>query len=256
MDHIAHLPVPLPIRTPSEARGVGSVTGTDTRPIDQMIAESTAAVTEGAHVQTTVRAPADQEAWDNHRALLERREQVEALYLEIGRLLRENQQRRYYERLGYETFDAYLASSNVNFRRTTAYKWMRVAELCDRLAIPASSVRVLGADKLDIIRRPLLDERQDPAEWIHTAAASGVRDLREAVTAALTRKGAPAPSQLTIEDDEAAADRKLAAELLAAFSHKVLRVEYGRWAGLTVAMEDGKAIRIWASGGALKVQIV
>lgn len=194
-------------------------------------------------------------AWENHQAIVVERGNVEAGFLRLGRLLLASYRQGHYKAFA-ETWEAYIASPELAFRRSTVYRLLRTADVCDRLHIADGDAGDVGAVKMDLIRRPLL-EGGDLAEWLEKAKVTAVRDLREEAREFLARKGAPDSGKLTVEDEHREEDRVVAARVEDALKGSgVARVTFGRFEGLTVALENGQVIRVWAKGGPLWAEVI
>ena len=87
-------------------------------------------------------------------------------FLEFGRLLKDNRDKNYYEALGYETFEEYIANPELSLSRTTIYRFIRVFEVyVEKLKLPKKELALVGCSKLDLIK-----ERVNKSNWKKWAA--------------------------------------------------------------------------------------
>lgn len=84
-------------------------------------------------------------------------------FLEIGRLLKENKDNRFYEVLGHETFESYISSPELSMSRSAVYTLIQIYEkLVLKLNIPAEELMDTDWTKLQKILPSINeDNKQD-----------------------------------------------------------------------------------------------
>lgn len=107
----------------------------------------------------------------------QRRHEVQMHFLELGRLFKEARDNRYYKMLDYHTFEAFCASPELAFRRSTVYGLIRIYELyVVKLQAGTELLAQIGQAKLTMIN-PVVE--QAPDEWLWKAKEMSRSDLRE-----------------------------------------------------------------------------
>jgi DNA modification methylase len=71
---------------------------------------------------------AGKEAYENFSRTVNLKRLVNGSFIELASLLRENRDRKYYEVLGYASFEAYIASPELSFRRRSVYDFIAIYE--------------------------------------------------------------------------------------------------------------------------------
>lgn len=66
------------------------------------------------------------EAWERHQRIISNRLQIQKSFLEMGEDLYWIEEKKLYKKLDYETFNAYIASPEVDLRRNTVFQLKRV----------------------------------------------------------------------------------------------------------------------------------
>jgi len=98
-----------------------------------------------------------EEALENHLRILELKRQATQSFILLGRELRENQGRRYYELLGYPTFEAYIEGPEVSFQRRSVYSLIVIYEkFVEELGYSVEELSEVDYSKLDRLL-PLLN---------------------------------------------------------------------------------------------------
>lgn len=115
-------------------------------------------------------------AHKNHEEIINLKRQFGSWWLELGKKLRENRDKKYYKILGYKTFEAYLATPEIDIDRKWAFAFIRVYDrfVVDLKVAPAPLIEA-GYSKLDKIRKQVNEENID--EWLEKAKVLSRSDL-------------------------------------------------------------------------------
>lgn len=120
----------------------------------------------------------------NYGGILEAKGQVGRDFLVLGRLLKENRDKRYFHALGYETFEDFLGSPDIAMSRSMVFDLIRAVEVfIDKLARPIEELAAIGISKLTTVAKddkegqPLV--LQDVEEWMGKAKELSRSDLQE-----------------------------------------------------------------------------
>lgn len=113
-----------------------------------------------------------------HQNILELKRQVGMAFIEMGKLLKELRDNRYFEVLGYDTFTSYIINSELGFKRRTAYYYVEIYEwFVEKLGYDMQVLAQIGYDKLmralDVIKK-LPKPKKDKVEALMTE----VQELR------------------------------------------------------------------------------
>jgi len=122
----------------------------------------------------------------NYGGILEAKGQVGRDFLVLGRLLKENRDKRYFKALGYDTFEDFLGSPDIAMSRSMVFDLIRAVEVfIDKLARPMDELAPIGISKLSAIAK---DDKagqpvvyQDVEEWMSKAKELSRSDLLEEV---------------------------------------------------------------------------
>jgi len=119
-------------------------------------------------------------AQDNYNDTVELKNTIGTSYFIMGKLLTENKRNGLYKLLGHQTFEAYLATPEISFHRTTAYKHMKVySELIEYYKIKEADLQGIDQDKLYLIL-PYVD-KTNIQDWLEKARTLSRSDLRVAI---------------------------------------------------------------------------
>ncbi len=158
-------------------------------------------------------------AWQLHETIVALKSEITRRSLQLGRALGLLRDERLYVALGYDTFEAYLASPEVTISRTQAYRVIALVEGVERLpdaALDTAALEAMGVSRAEIalplIRAAATEEER--AAWVADAQTLSVRDLRERVRE--QRTGPPALAEAAAE-----VDRR---EMLAAVARRIGRL--------------------------------
>ena len=117
------------------------------------------------------------EAFQLHSSILECKERIEGNFFMMGDSLRQMRDTSHYMTLGYESFNAYLASPELSINRAQAYKLMNIAGQCKRLNLEPSSLLDIDKDKLALVL-PSISSEEDPQIKIAAARSLSRSDLK------------------------------------------------------------------------------
>ena len=89
------------------------------------------------------------EAHKNYEQTVACRANLQANFLVLGRLLKENRDSSLYKFLGHDTFEEYLGAPELGFKRSTAYNLIKLIELYSvKLGVPDNRLVAVGTTKL------------------------------------------------------------------------------------------------------------
>lgn len=122
----------------------------------------------------------------NYGGILEAKCQVGRDFLVLGRLLKENRDKKYFKALGYDTFEDFLGSPDIAMSRSMVFDLIRAVEVfIDKLARPMDELAEVGISKLSAIAKDDKDGQpvvyQDVEEWMGKAKELSRSDLLEEV---------------------------------------------------------------------------
>jgi len=119
-------------------------------------------------------------AQNNYEYILEAKNITEATFLVMGKLLTENRREGYYKILGHRTFEEFIASPEISFHRTTAYKFMKIyQEFIEYYKVTDEDLKGIDSDKLYLIISVL--DRKNLKDWLEKARTLSRSDLRTAI---------------------------------------------------------------------------
>jgi len=96
-------------------------------------------------------------ALENHRRILELKNQANQSFILLGKEFRESKERRYFEFLGYPTFEAYIEGPEVSFQRRSVYSLIVIYEkFVEELGYSVEELSEVDYSKLDRLL-PLLN---------------------------------------------------------------------------------------------------
>lgn len=118
-------------------------------------------------------------AHENYEKTVQARANIEGNFIVLGILLQENQRDALYKFLGYDTFNEYLGTPELGFKRSTAYKLIALINLyVDKLKVPANRLIGVGSTKLDAISRVV---ENDVEGWLSKAEHLSKSSLDEEI---------------------------------------------------------------------------
>jgi len=119
------------------------------------------------------------EAHKNYEQTLLCRAHLQADFLKLGSLLKDNRDLSLYKFLGYDDFNDYLGAPELGFHRSTAYKLIGIVELyLDKLNVPAERLIKIGTTSLDKIKGVV---EKDVEGWLDKAEHLSVSSLNETI---------------------------------------------------------------------------
>lgn len=119
------------------------------------------------------------EAHQNYSKISELRGVTANYMLEIGRLFKENRDKKYYELLGHETFNSFLADPTISFGRSTVYLYIRIYETYIlKLKQSPEFLSDIGIHRLQIIQPVVDKDTTNCTEWLYKARELSLSDLR------------------------------------------------------------------------------
>ena len=118
-------------------------------------------------------------AHKNYEQTLLCRAHLQADFLKLGSLLKDNRDLSLYKFLGYDDFNDYLGAPELGFGRSTAYKLIGIVELyLDKLSVPAERLIKIGTTNLDKIKGVV---EKDIEGWLDKAEHLSVSSLNETI---------------------------------------------------------------------------
>lgn len=120
-----------------------------------------------------------------HEQIVDLRAQIERSFMVLARYLWLVREQRLWRPLGYQSFDAYLASPDVALSRATVYRYLQVADGVMRLqergfVLPDTDVEAMGMERARAVLPSLEEAMQqgDVDAWVANAKALSAADLR------------------------------------------------------------------------------
>jgi len=119
-------------------------------------------------------------AFNNYTHIVQRRNEVQKSFLELGRLLKECRDKELYKvSMNCGSFEEFVATPEVSMGYSTVYSLIKIYErYVLQLKIPTETLAVVGHRRLQIIN-PVVEE--DPPEWVSKALSLSRSDLRNEV---------------------------------------------------------------------------
>lgn len=91
-------------------------------------------------------------AFATYKSFLLARKHTEALFLVLGKLLKEIRDKRLYEALDYPSFHQFLVSDDVSFSRESAYLYIRAYEyFVEHLSLSEDAVKTIPISRIQTI---------------------------------------------------------------------------------------------------------
>jgi hypothetical protein len=110
--------------------------------------------------------PKEEKAFSAWKALLQAKQHYEALFLAVGRLLKQIRDQRLFEALDYESFNQFINSQELGFSREKAFMVIRVYEYyIEHLGLSEESVSSMNVSRLSLML-PTLKKIEDKEEAI------------------------------------------------------------------------------------------
>lgn len=133
-----------------------------------------------------------EEAFANSRAIIASKKDIESSFIRLACLLKQNRDLKYWQSLGFDSFEEFLASPEISISRSLAYQLIYQYELfIEKLNWPEEELIEIGTAKLAVISPVVL---KDPDGWIEKAKVLSKSDIKEEVAGALKKKSLPKPS--------------------------------------------------------------
>ncbi len=93
------------------------------------------------------------EAQANHQRIIALKQEATRSFILLGKALKENKEQRYFEPLGYSTFESYIDSSLVGLARSSVYSLIAVYEtFVEKFGYSLKELLEVDYSKLDRIR--------------------------------------------------------------------------------------------------------
>ena len=117
-----------------------------------------------------------QEAHKNFEKIVILVSDISLRWLFIGQLLWDNRDKSYWEKLGHESFNAFLASPELGLGQSTLYRFIHLYELyCLRLNLDPKDISDISYEKLYLIKDKVkINNKED---WLAKARTLSQSDL-------------------------------------------------------------------------------
>lgn len=140
-------------------------------------------MTKYGHVILSGDEPTEQaanEAFENDSSIRAIKDSLQVSFLELAKVLKENRDRKYWETLGYDTFEAYIANPDIGFERSTIYNLIAIYErfVLEYDVQPAGLAKTYYSKLTEILPVVTKDNYE---EWLTKAETLSRSDLREEV---------------------------------------------------------------------------
>ena len=114
-------------------------------------------------------------AHNNYEQTLLCRAHLQGSFLKLGSLLKECRDESLFKFLGHDSFESYLGTPELKFKRSTAYKLIGTVELyLDKLSVDPERLIRIGTTNLDKIKKVV---EQDVDGWLDKAEHLSVSSL-------------------------------------------------------------------------------
>jgi len=135
-------------------------------------------------------------AHHNYEQTVQCRANLQANFLVLARLLKDNRDEGMFKLLGHDSFDSYLGSPELGFKRSTAYGLIHLVELyVDKLNVPADKLIAIGTSKLTKIASVV---ESNVSDWLDKAEHYSKSDLDEQISGrGVVLKNKSLPSSLS-----------------------------------------------------------
>ncbi len=118
------------------------------------------------------------------KRIIELKYQANQSFILLGREFKENQGKRYYEFLGYPTFEAYIESPEVSFQRRSVYSLIAIYEkFVEELGYSVEELSAIDYSKLDRLLPILNVQPVAHREWVQKAKKLSRRELEMEIRA-------------------------------------------------------------------------
>lgn len=195
-------------------------------------------------------------AHEVHQAVLALNKEATGVVFRMGGRLMQIHENQYWQVLGYESFDAYLADPHVSKGRSNAYRMMR---LFRRYILDVGLENRLGefqdidVQKLEIIASVITKDNWE--EWIHEARELDRFALRDKVRAVRKSKTRKAPEETGPEPPALlksfAAENAQLAPLHGEVIEKIVLTPHG----LILETDGNQHVRVWAAGDEIRIDV-
>ena len=117
----------------------------------------------------------------NRDAIIKHRDEIQFRFLVLGGLLQDCRDKLYWQRLGYESFAAFLGDPDITLKRSTAYNLINIYhKYSEGMGLPTERLAKIGSRRLQIIL-PVVET--DPDKWLGAAESMSKSDLINEVRA-------------------------------------------------------------------------
>ena len=138
-------------------------------------------------------------ALENHQRILELKRQATQRFILLGREFRENKEQRYFELLGFPTFEVYIESPEVCFQRRSVYSLIAIYEkFVEELGYSVEELSAVDYSKLDRLLPLLNVQPVAHREWFEKAKRLTRRELEVEIRAFRRESATADPSALLI----------------------------------------------------------
>lgn len=138
-------------------------------------------------------------ALGNHQRILVLKRQATHRFILLGREFRENKEQRYFELLGFPTFEAYIESPEVCFQRRSVYSLIAIYEkFVEELGYSVEELSAVDYSKLDRLLPLLNVQPVAHREWFEKAKRLTRRELEVEIRAFRRESATADPSALPI----------------------------------------------------------
>jgi len=133
-------------------------------------------------------------AYLNYSEIRQRKELAAGNLLELGRLFKDNKDKKLYLLLGYDSFNEFLGDPEISLARSTVFSLIQIYEVfIQQLDSDPTLLRQIGHGKLQVIIPVVKD---DPKNWLFKAKELSRTDLKEELR---EYKGLPSIEPIRVE---------------------------------------------------------
>jgi len=128
------------------------------------------------------------------------KQKVNSYFIELGKDLKLMRDKRLYESLGFETFEAYIAQPSLGFKRGSVYAFIGIIEdYIENGKFNQLDIMEIDWSKLDRIRQ--FKKTSEFPEWVEKARTLSRSDLNMEVKEAKANSNKLVPLSTVINDD-------------------------------------------------------
>ena len=120
-------------------------------------------------------------AFDNHTHIINLKSHITKSFLELAHFLKVSHDEKYYNVLGYDSFNEYLGTPEIGLSRSYAFKLIKVYEVfVEKHNVPVDQLQDVDVEKLYIATT--LIKGEDYEERLEQARTLSRSDLREFIS--------------------------------------------------------------------------